>query len=124
MQFNATFSGPSILWRCLRSAENLAKSYFIGFQPDLEVHSVVAWMNIPLGFKVVVGERIFIDFFEKWPPEENDMVYMLSCSEAQLESRRSLLPDRLMHKEVDWLLQGAGVYVPPPLPQRGMSCGC
>jgi hypothetical protein len=97
---------------------------YIGFQPDSEVHSVVAWMNIPLGFKVVVGERIFIDFFENWPPKENDMVYMLSCSVAQLESRRSLLPDRLKNKEVDWLLQGAGVYVPPPLPQWGMSCGC
>lgn len=97
---------------------------YIGFQPDSEVHSVVAWMNIPLGFKVVVGERIFIDFFENWPPKENDMVYMLSCSEAQLESRRSSLPDRLKNKEVDWLLQGAGVYVPPPLPQWGMSCGC
>jgi len=96
----------------------------IGFQPDLEVHSVVAWMIIPLGFKVVVGERIFIDYFENWPPKENDMVNMLSCSEAQLESRRSLLLDRLKHKEVDWLLQGAGVHVPPPLPQRGTSCGC
>jgi hypothetical protein len=61
-------------------------------------------MNIPLGFKVVVRERIFINFFENWPAKENKMVYMLLCSEAQLEGRRSLLPDRLKNKEVNWLL--------------------
>jgi hypothetical protein len=55
---------------------------YIGFQADLEVHFMVAWMNIPLGFKVVVGERIFLDFFKNWPLKENDIVRMLSCSEA------------------------------------------
>jgi hypothetical protein len=72
----------------------------------------------------VVGQHIFIEFLEKWPPKENDIVYMLSFSEAQLESRRSLLSNRLKHKKVNWLLQGSGVFVPPPLAQWGMGCGC
>jgi hypothetical protein len=92
---------------------------YIGFPPDLEVHSIVAWMNIPLGFKVIVGVggRIFIDLFKNWPLNENDTVSILSGSRAQLERGRSSLPDKLKHKEVDWLLQGTGVYVPRPLPQ-------
>jgi hypothetical protein len=55
---------------------------YIGFHPNEKVHSMVTWMNIPLGFKVITRERIFIDFFENWPLKENDMVYMLSCSRA------------------------------------------
>lgn len=54
---------------------------YIGFQLDSEVHSVVTWINILLGFKVVVGEYIFINFFENWLLKENNMVRILSYLE-------------------------------------------
>jgi hypothetical protein len=101
------------------------------------VHSVVDWTNISLGFKVMLqSPNVFLEYFENWPPRENDVPCVLSMRHPPTESSkaaferawmkvRTSLPDRLKHKDVDWLVQGAetGVYVPQPDNQWSIGCG-
>ena len=64
------------------------------------------------------------------------MLCVLSMLHAPIESSKAAfergwtkvptsLPDRLKHKDVDWLVHGAdtGVYMPQPERQWSMGCG-
>jgi hypothetical protein len=105
----------------------------IEFRPDSEVHSIVAWINIPLGFKIMVRPHgtVVIDHFYNWPPKENEVLCLTAVgggpnesNKAAIERLQRSLPDRLKHKEVDCLLQNTenGVYVPEPGLQRSLGC--
>ena len=52
------------------------------------VYSVVDWMNISLDFKVMLqSQQVFLEYFENWPPRENDVL----CDMHQLRVARQHL---------------------------------
>jgi 2EXR family len=73
----------------------------IDIQPDSEVHSVVAWEDIPLGFRkmqVVSPEFVVIKYFRNWPPEENeDLIFAKFRKDRYEECKDKLLPLRLQN---------------------------
>lgn len=70
-------------------------------------------MNVSLGFKVMLqSQQVLLEYFENWPPRENDVLCVLSMRHALTESSKAAferawtkiqtsLPDRLKHKDVD-----------------------
>lgn len=77
----------------------------INIQPNSEVHSVVAWEDIPLSFiwTQTSLERISIKYFRDWPPDENSIVMELTFRKDRYERFKDMLP---------WRLQGLHSVIP------------
>jgi hypothetical protein len=73
----------------------------IDIQPDSEVHSVVAWEDIPLGFmrmQVASPQFVSIKCFWNWPPEEDEEPIIVTFQKDHYERHKAmLLPPRLQH---------------------------
>lgn len=70
----------------------------IDIQPDSEVHSVVAWEDIPLGFMQVASpEFVDIKYFWNWPPKEDEEPMTATFWEGYKRYKAKLLPPRLQH---------------------------
>jgi len=73
----------------------------VDIQPDSEVHSVIAWEDIPLGFmkmQVVSPEFVGIKYFRNWPPEENEDLIVTTFRKDRYEQCKDrLLPLRLQN---------------------------
>ena len=71
----------------------------VDIQPDSEVHSVVAWEDVPLGFmrmQVASPESVDIKCFWNWPPEEDKEPRTVTFREDHYERyKHKLLPLRL-----------------------------
>jgi hypothetical protein len=88
-----------------------------------------------LGFKIMVRPqgRVVIDLFWNWPLKEDEVLCLISVGRAENETSKAVierlqrpLPDRLKHKEVDFLLQNTEirVYVPELGLQRSLGYNC
>jgi hypothetical protein len=73
----------------------------VDIQLDSEVHSVIAWEDIPLGFmkmQVVSPEFVGIKYFRNWPPEENkDLIVAILQKDHYERCKDRLLPLRLQN---------------------------
>lgn len=71
----------------------------IDIQPDSEVHSVVAWEDIPLGFMrmQVASPPLVIKYFWNWPPEEDEEPIIATFHKDYERYMAKLLPPRLQH---------------------------
>jgi hypothetical protein len=71
----------------------------VDIQLDSEVHSVIAWEDILLGFmkmQVVSPEFVGIKYFRNWPPEENeDLIVAIFQKDHYERCKDRLLPLRL-----------------------------
>jgi hypothetical protein len=71
----------------------------VDIQPDSEVHSVVAWEDIPLGFMwMLVASPGFvgIKYFLNWPPGENEDLLIAEFQIGHYERcKDKLLPRKL-----------------------------
>lgn len=86
----------------------------INSHADAEVHSIVSWKDIPLGFQVmdtVSPETLGIMYFSNWPPEEDESLLMaIICKDRYEHCKDRLLPRRL---------QNLGLFSPLRRPRRG-----
>jgi hypothetical protein len=75
----------------------------VDIQPDSEVHSLVAWEDIPRGFMrmTIASEFVRIKWLWNWPPKENEDVNITEIKKKYYE--------RYKDRFLPWRLQDLGL---------------